>query len=304
MFSSLNNYLTENYRNKIFHSVPKNITTQINGEECKSAPGFSRYVVSETGRIYRIAASTNKEKELLESKNGKNYVRESKVQFYGERIRGRWTQVGLIKDNGKFSTASAEKLICDAFNLWPKGKGNYAIDLKDGNCMNINRSNLVITEQKPRNSKLSKEEVTEIKKLIDKETPLAHIAKTYGVSDMQICRIKSGENWRKGGRVNPAPTIPFHIDNGKIRRLLASFEYTKIDNDIRGHFNIKRSEDKIENKISGVINGFRFTKTHQNISRARKMVYKLNTHFFGEEIAIKAAQKELSKQVNLQTIEI
>lgn len=277
---------------------------QINGEECKSAPGFSRYVVSESGRIYRIVATTNKEKELLESQNGKNYVRESKVQFYGERIRGRWTQVGLIKDNGKFSTASAEKLICDAFKLWPKGKGNHAIDLLDGNSMNINRHNLVITEQKPRNSKLSKEEVAEIKNFIAKKKPLSQIARSYGVSDMQICRIKSGENWRKGGRVKPAPTTPFHIDDGKIRRLLASFEFTEIDKDIRGHFSIKRSEDKTDNKISGVINGFRFTKTHQNISRARNMVYKLNAHFFGEEIAIKAARKELSKQVNQQPVEI
>ena len=45
------------------------------------------------------------------------------------------------------------------------------------------------------NAKLSKEKVIQIKKLLRNGETLKDIAKKYQVSDMQIYRIKTGENW-------------------------------------------------------------------------------------------------------------
>lgn len=268
---------------------------KINGEECKAIPGYSRYVISEGGRIYRVVPSNSKEKERLEKNTDKNYIRESKIQFYDERIRGRWSQVGLINDKDKFGTAAAEKLFCTTYKLWPDRKHKYSIDFKDGNSHNIRIDNIVISKQKPNNSKLSDDQVKDIKKLISKKTPLRHIAKHYGVSDMQICRIKTGENWSKGGRKNPPPKAPIEVKDGKIRRLISTFEFSEIDENIRRPFSIKRGETSDELKLIGVLNGYRFSKTHKNISRAKNMVYKLNCYFFNEDIARKIDEKFISQ---------
>lgn len=269
---------------------------KINGDVCKVIPGYSRYVISESGRIYRTVPSNSKEKQKLEDNPKENYVRENTIQYYNQRVRGRWSQIGLINDKGKFVTAAAEKLVCSAFDLWPDKKHKYVIDFKDGDTTNFSVDNLIISKARPNNSKLNDEQVREIKKLISKKTPLRHIAKHYGVSDMQICRIKSGENWRKGGRKVPPPKAPIEIEDGRIRRLIASFESSPIDDGIRKPFDIKRNNFEEEFKIIGVTNGYRFKKAHHNISRAHAMVFKLNSYFFNDDIARKVEDKNKEKQ--------
>jgi LysM repeat protein len=280
------------------------ISMRINEELCASIPDFSRYVISEKGRIYRIKALNKKEALALENNPEKPYVRESKYQVYVNKSRGRWSQVGLINDNGRFMTAAVEKLLCTAFELWPDKKKNMAITFKDNNPNNIQTNNIEFEPWKPRNSKLSTNDVKEIKKKINSGMALNKISKEYGVSDMQISRIKSGENWRKGGRKIPVAKAPFNIEDGKIRRFLSTFEFTAIDNNIRRPFTIKRSKTPSDNKIIGVVNGYRVSKKHKNISRARELVYKLNLYFFNEDIAIKAQEKLVSKEPdkNLTTI--
>ena len=46
------------------------------------------------------------------------------------------------------------------------------------------------------NAKLTVEKVSRIKKLLRTGESLKDIAKKYKVSDMQIHRIKTGENWK------------------------------------------------------------------------------------------------------------
>ena len=264
---------------------------EINGENCKAIPGFSRYVISENGRIYRILALNKNEKKVQKDSPENLFIRESQVQFYKKKSRGRWSQVGLVNNAGKFTTAAVEKLLCNTFDLWPDSKNKFSISFKDGNHKNISISNVETSPQKPNNSKLTIDQVKDIQKLISKKVSLRKIADTYGVSDMQICRIKSGENWRKGGRITPVPQPPFKVEDSKLRRFLGTFEYSEIDKTIRRPFTIKRSDNPTDNKIIGVVNGFRLTKSHKNISRARILVFKLNTHFFNEEIALKTDTK-------------
>jgi hypothetical protein len=268
---------------------------EINGESCKAIPGYSRYVISEYGRIYRIVALTKNEKNSVDVSKGDFFFKESKVQFFDKKNHGRWSQVGLTNNNGKFCTAAAEKLVCETYNLWNKKRIKYSVELKDGNPRNFHISNLITSPLTPNNAKLTKEDVKNIKKMIAAGRVLKHIASEYNVSDMQISRIKTGENWRKGGRVIQAPKTPFKVKDGRMRRLLSSFEHTEIDDNIRRPFSIKRTDNPNINKIIGVVNGFRFSKSHSNISRARIIVFKLNSYFFNEGIAQKTDDKIKAK---------
>ncbi|HVZ55057.1 MAG TPA: hypothetical protein VG870_00240 [Chitinophagaceae bacterium] len=47
------------------------------------------------------------------------------------------------------------------------------------------------------NAKLTAEKVRQIKKLLAQQKTLKYIATRFGVSDMQVHRIKTGENWGK-----------------------------------------------------------------------------------------------------------
>lgn len=263
----------------------------INGEECKAIPSFERYVISENARVYRVIALSEKEKELQNNLPNKVFFKESKVQFFTKKVRGRWSQVRLVADNGKATTASVEKLVCLAFGLYSNLKDRFSVDFKDENSNRICVDNLIVTERHVNNYKLSIDKVKEIRNLISKGVTLRKIASIYGVSDMQISRIKTGENWRRGGRKIPAPQVPFIIEDAKIRRFVSSFEFTKIDKKIRRPFSIKRFANANDNIIVGVLNGFRLSKSHKNISRARELVFKLNKHFFGEDIAWKSDGK-------------
>lgn len=51
------------------------------------------------------------------------------------------------------------------------------------------------TKPIPKHSKLSEMDVLHIKEKLNKGATLRQLAKQFGVSDMQIYRIKSGENW-------------------------------------------------------------------------------------------------------------
>jgi hypothetical protein len=274
----------------------------INNEECKLIPEFTRYVISESGRVYRITPLNSIERNAMKENPEKLYVRESKVQFYEKKNRGQWSQIGLTNDKGKFYTFPIEKLFCTAFNLWPDKKKGLEIKYKDGNVRNLCVENITFVPKKHHNAKLTKDDVKKIKRLIELGQPLRHIGVTFGVSEMQICRIKSGENWRRGGRLTPIPEPPFNVEAGRIRRLLSSFDYTEIDDTIRRPFTIKRNEVPTDNKIIGVLNGYRFSKPQKNISRARGIVYKLNKHFFGEDMAEKMDNKLAIKSQKLEIV--
>lgn len=249
----------------------------INNEECRVIPDFEKYHISESGRIYRTKPFNPTEKKRIAA--GEPYLLEKKIFFNNNRQ----ANCSLGDSNGKLHYLVVSYLLADAFNL-VENRATFnkkSIAYKDGNFKNLHYTNLVIVDKIHKNGKLSINDVKVIKKKIKEGIPLKHIGKEFGVSEMQINRIKTGENWGNGKRKIKAPVAPFPIKDGKIRRYVAMFENKPAPENIRRPFTIKRNpEEPTDNTIIGIINGYKLSLKHKNITRARVNVDKLNDYFF------------------------
>ena len=145
----------------------------------------------------------------------------------------------------------------------------------------LHYSNLYLRAKSLQNYKLSKKDVQYIRKYIRKKVPLNKIGKIFNVSEMQINRIKTGENWGNGKRKIKAPKAPFEIEDVKIRKYVAIFDRTKSAVGIKKPFKVKRNPDNpTDNLIIGILKGYKLTLKHTNITRANENVEKLNQYFF------------------------
>lgn len=253
----------------------------IHNEECRIIKGFERYCVSESGNVYRIVPTNNKEKAKLEE--GAVYLTQNKLHF--REVKGKLRQAfcSLTNNEGKLCNLAVAALVAKAFindtNEFEDEK--HSVEFIDGDKRNIHYTNLKIVEKKYGNSKLSGSDVKKIKKLIKLGNPLKHIGETFGVSEMQISRIKTGENWGSGKRKIKAPKAPFMIEDGKIRKYVAIFNSEPAPPEIRKPFSIKRNKkDPTDNLIVGILKGYKLTLKHKNITRAQKGIEKLNNYFF------------------------
>lgn len=261
-----------------------NPTIVINNEECHVIEGYERYHISESGRVYRTSALNNKEQTFLEEGNA--YIKE--LSAYQKKRQGKMEQpsCALTSNDGIFKNQPIAPIVLKAFGNLPKHFTGikYHIDFIDGNFSNLHISNLKISDKKGNNSKLSRTDTRAIKKLIAEGITLKEISKQYGVSDMQINRIKTGENWGNGKRKILAPEAPFPIENPKIRRFIALFNREEIDSKIRKPFYIKRNPDvATDNMIVGILKGYKLSHSHVNITRARVLVDMLNDYFFTQK---------------------
>lgn len=267
----------------------------INKEICRPIPNFSRYHISSSGRIYRTKPVYPFEERLLEESKAKFIAfREvkSKASYSGNK-KNKYLRCGLKKDNSKLTTNNVAFLVMSAFELLPKEEIDYfKIIHIDGDITNCNIDNLRFEKKQPRNHILKKEDIPKIRELIKQGCVLRHIAREFGVCEMQIQRIKTGENWSKRRKIYPKK-LPFQVKDPKIRNLLRNFEETKLKNaNIKSPFTIKRDKnDATNNLIVGRINGYKFINNHKNISRARTIVDKLNRYFFCESIADRYTEK-------------
>ena len=253
----------------------------INGEECRKILGFERYSISESGRIYRTEPYYNIEKERMQ--NGSLFVNECKLQFRMRKGKLRQAYASLTDTNSKLHNVAVAPLVAIAFGVIEEKINNkkQEIKYKDGNKKNLHYTNLFVSEREYFNYKLNKEDVKQIKKQIKKGIPLRRIALMFCVSEMQINRIKTGENWGNGKRNIKAPVAPFKITDGRMRKYIATFNRKKMDNNIKKRFTIKRNPDKpTDNLIVGIINGYKLSLKHTNITRAKQIVVKLNKYFF------------------------
>lgn len=252
----------------------------INKEECHKIINFERYHISESGRIYR----TESEKKRSWRTKGKIYISENKIHF---RIRNNTLNQGfasLTDSKGKLHNVAVAPLVAVAFGIATARQlqsKRQTIGFKDGNKKNLHYSNLLLINKRRINSKLTQDDVKQIKKHIRNGIPLNRIAYLFSVSDMQINRIKTGENWGNGKRKIKAPKAPFEIDDGRMRRYIATFDKKKITKNIKKPFTIKRNlEIPTDNTIVGIIKGYKLSLKHNNITRAKEMVKKLNRYFF------------------------
>lgn len=251
----------------------------INSEECRQVIDYERYHISESGRVYR----TETGKKRTWRTKGKVFIRESKVHFRIQKGKLRQGQVGLTDVNGKLHNVAVARLVAIAFGVIDERLNNKMLEIsyKDGNKKNLHFTNLFVTEKIYSNSKLKIEDVKDIKKKIRLGIPLRKIASTFVVSEMQINRIKTGENWGNGKRKIKAPLAPFEIKDGRMRKYIATFDKKKSVDGIKKHFAIKRNPDNpTDNLIVGIINGYKLSLKHTNITRARLSVEKLNEYFF------------------------
>lgn len=256
----------------------------INDEECRVVKGFDRYCVSISGKVYRIKPLHKVDEEMLKKNKGL-YVNRVATNYNKKRKSPPHVYVNLTKPNGdrKMYPTKVAKLVAECFGL---GDGTFDREQHDVIFIDENKHNLHLSNLKMRDiskgvGKISIKEVKEIKKQIRKGATLKQLAIKYGVSDMQINRIKTGENWGNGKRKIKAPVAPFEIENGKIRRYIATFKAEAAPKGIRKPFAIKRNPDEpTDNTIIGIVKGYKLTLKHKNITRAQANVNKLNGYFF------------------------
>ncbi|HCW07126.1 MAG TPA: hypothetical protein DGG95_07160 [Cytophagales bacterium] len=155
----------------------------------KTPNGF-RYAITNYGRVISYT------KEILEGRFLKHVL-----------VRGYPALSFKIKGGRK--TFLLHRLVADLFLKKPSPKHNFVIHLnfkkEDNHVHNLkwatveqknNHSRLDRRKYEIGNYKLTAERVKLIKKkMLNGKTRLKTIAKQFGVSDMQIHRIKTGENW-------------------------------------------------------------------------------------------------------------
>ncbi len=256
-------------------------TLFINDEQCRLIKGYERYHISESGRIYRSTPLSKMERDLKHE--GTLYFKEMTLAF--RELNGKIRQgfCSLTHIDGTFHNTAVAPLVVEAFSKLPSRYNgrNSTIEFIDGDKRNLHISNLKVSDTKGKNSKLTKTQVRTIKKRISEGASLKELSRDYGVSDMQINRIKTGENWGNGKRKIEAPKAPFPIEDGKIRRFVALFQREEMDPNIRKQFYIKRNPDvPTDNLIVGIFKGYKLSHTHVNITRARVLVDMLNDYFF------------------------
>ncbi len=251
----------------------------INDEKCHKIISFERYHISESGRIYR----TETDKGRSWKTKGKTFISENKIHFRVQNSKLRQGLASLTDTEGKLHSVAVAPLVAITFGVVSSKLKNKkeTIGYKDGNKRNLHYSNLLVIERKKANSKLSLEDVKHIKKQIKKGVPLNRIAYLFSVSEMQINRIKTGENWGNGKRKIKAPKAPFEIKNGRMRKYIATFDKKKTIKSIKKTFTVRRnSKSPTDNTIVGIVEGYKLSLKHANITRAREIAKKLNEYFF------------------------
>ncbi len=151
------------------------------------------YFISNFGRV----VSKNKA-------NGTEFLRKCTVGTRG------YLYIHLVRPDGKKGNCLVHKLVADAFDLY-QPPGTTLVEHKDGNLNNNILSNLrYITEKdrynkslkkthgirKTSNAKLSIMQIKRLKLQLKRgKIRKAQLARMYNISDTQVNRIQSGENW-------------------------------------------------------------------------------------------------------------
>jgi len=258
---------------------------RINNEECRKIKGFEKYHISESGRIYRTDTGKKRSKRTKD----KIYLGENKVHF--KLIKGKLIQgnVYLTDKKGKLNNVAISPLIARAFGILQKKKlsSRQEIGYKDSDEQNLHYTNLFIKKRiyAKTTCKLTQEDVNHIKKHIKKGIPLRRIGQLFCVSEMQINRIKTGENWGNGKRKIKAPKAPFDIKDMRMKKYIATFDREETVSGIKKRFKIKRNpEIPTDNLIIGIVNGYKLSLKHTNITRAKKSAQYLNEYFFDNKV--------------------
>jgi hypothetical protein len=166
-----------------------------------------KYAISNYGRLIRYSENFEDGDELKGS-----LINGYKV------FRYKSTEEGKTKNHSKmFSRMVAEQFLnlpeenqsyllhkdykkdnCQASNLFWANKEQFKVHFMNSPLYEEGKKKSQQTRQKMDGNKLTTTQVMRIKKMIfdpNRKTRLKMIAKQFGISEMQLYRIKSGENW-------------------------------------------------------------------------------------------------------------
>lgn len=262
----------------------------INGDACKRIKGHSQYVISVTGRVYRTVPCNHLELLNYALHTDLKHCTEKKILFQKKR-KNDYPRVSLTGDKGSSKNTgkrllnylSLVEVMAITFGIVKPNFDKRACKVihRDGNIHNNHLTNITTTDSTGTNCKVTRSQVKEIKRLIALGYNLNHIGLLYDISEMQVGRIKTGENWSGSGRTIPAPKAAFPVEDGKIRRFIAIFDAVPANKNIKKQFSIKRNPaNPIDNVITGILNGYKLRLKHKNITRAKLHVEHLNDYFF------------------------
>lgn len=162
------------------------------GETWKNVVGFEGYILSNQGRIY----DTLNKRFISRSDNGHGYLT---VQLNRGRLRGSAHRrvhvlvleafVGPRPIGFHACHNDGDKLNNCVWNLrWDSCKGNMRDKRKHGTTQDQ-------TGEKNPVSKLTKEDVLEIRKLLNRGIYQRTIAAKFGISRTCVSAIRTGRNW-------------------------------------------------------------------------------------------------------------
>ncbi|UAB82066.1 HNH endonuclease [Marixanthomonas sp. SCSIO 43207] len=147
-----------------------------------------RYKYDPKGELLKTYILNGYEVFSTLKKNGKTsltYIHRAVAQLFSEKIEGK--DFVIHKDFNKKNNHITNLEYVDRKGLTEHNKNNPAV---------IKAKKEALT--KPKYSKLTPEKVRLLKKKIfdpNRRTRLRLIAKQFGISEMQLYRIKSGKNW-------------------------------------------------------------------------------------------------------------
>jgi hypothetical protein len=158
------------------------------------APSAPTLLISETGRVVRMASSRRK---------GNGWQTFPEVELRPRRIGAGYLAVNS-KDKGVKKTLYLHRLVAESFLGKPIDSNE--VNHKDGNKANNSVSNLewtthsknlhhAISSGLTTRHLLTPDDVRQIRELIDRNVKRSEIARLFGVSPQAISRIKNGRCW-------------------------------------------------------------------------------------------------------------
>lgn len=162
----------------------------VKGEIVKSIPGFSSYIISEGGKIYRTKVFDKRRTTRILYPN-------SNVEVFGE-IKSSLNNspinkalcVALYDNKAKLTTRSVPRLVIDTFGQKLDGSYHaYNISYLDGDPTNCHIDNLEISVKELKGKKVDPAHIPEIHEMLDNEVPIARIALKFGVRESRIITI-------------------------------------------------------------------------------------------------------------------
>ena len=158
-------------------------------EEYRDIPGYeAKYMATSLGRIYSKARRIGK---------GSGYVMRGKI-LKPSKDKDGYLHVALQIGGRKNKTYRVHRLIFNTFSPGVEYPAGFQICHKDGDKENNRENNLYLGNQesntldkyKHKSTKLSIQQVKEIKKSTDLQRV---VAKKYGITQATVSRIKAGK---------------------------------------------------------------------------------------------------------------